>query len=204
HPKFREELLEAAKRQGYVYKDQILPAVFYPKEYETYWTDRKGLEIFFRPVKPTDERAIQDLIYALPQQDIYTRFFQNLKSFTHKVAMPLAAIDYNDRMAIVAVVGKEEPENKEKIVAVGRYVRDPNTDYAEVAFTTSRDWQNRGIGTFLLQYLIRIAQEKGIKGFTADVLAQNTPMMKVFARSGYPMKTNLEYGVYELEIPFNT
>lgn len=203
HPKFREELLEAAKRQGYVYKDQILPAVFYPKEYERYWVDKKGLETLFRPVKPTDERAIQDLIYALPQQDIYTRFFQNLKSFTHKVAMPLAAIDYNDRMAIVAVVGKEEPESKEKIVAVGRYVRDPNTDLAEVAFTTSRDWQNRGIGTFLLQYLIRIAQEKGIKGFTADVLAQNTPMMKVFAKSGYPMKTNLEYGVYELEIPFN-
>jgi acyl-CoA hydrolase/RimJ/RimL family protein N-acetyltransferase len=202
HPRFREELLEAAKRQGYVYKDQILPSVFYPKEYEKYWTDTKGQPIFFRPVKPTDERAIQDLVYTLPQQDVYTRFFQNLKSFSHRVAMPLAAIDYSDKMAIVAVVGKEEPESKERIVAVGRYVRDPNTDMAEVAFTTDHQWQNRGIGTFLLQYLIRIAKEKGIKGFTADVLSQNTPMMKVFAKSGCAMKTNLEYGVYELEIPF--
>lgn len=42
HPKFRDELLEAAKKQGYVYKDQILPSVLYPKEYETYWTDNKG------------------------------------------------------------------------------------------------------------------------------------------------------------------
>jgi len=203
HPKFRDELLEAAKRQGYVYKDQILPSVFYPKEYETYWTDKKGQTIFFRPVKPTDERAIQDLVYALPQQDVYTRFFQNLKSFSHRVAMPMAAIDYSDRMAIVGVVGREEPESKEQIVAVGRYVRDPNTDMAEVAFTTDRNWRDRGIGTFLLQYLIRIAKEKGIRGFTADVLSQNTPMMKVFAKSGCPMKTNLEYGVYELEIPFN-
>ena len=202
HPKFRDELLEAAKKQGYVYKDQILPSVLYPKEYETYWTDNKGVEIFFRPVKPTDERAIQDLIYALPEQDVYTRFFQNLKSFSHKLAMPMAAIDYNDKMAIAAVVGKEEPESKEKIVAVGRYVRDPNTDYAEVAFTTDHNWQDRGIGSFLLQYLIRIAKEKNIKGFTADVLSQNTPMMKVFSKSGYPVKTNLEYGVYELEIRF--
>jgi acyl-CoA hydrolase/GNAT superfamily N-acetyltransferase len=202
HPNFREELLEAAKRQGYVYKDQILPSVFYPREHETYWTDKKGQTIFFRPVKPTDERGIQDLVYALPQQDIYTRFFQNLKSFSHRVAMPMAAIDYSDRMAIVGMVGREEPESKERIVAVGRYVRDPNTDLAEVAFTTDHDWQDRGIGTFLLRYLIRIAKEKGIKGFTADVLSQNTPMMKVFAKSGCPMKTNLEYGVYELEIPF--
>lgn len=203
HPNFREDLLAAAKGQKYVFKDQILPAIFYPKEYETYWTDKKGQEIFFRPVKPTDERAIQDLVYALPVQDVYTRFFQSLKSFTHKVAMPMAAIDYHDKMAIAAVVGKEEPESKEKIVAVGRYVRDPNTDFAEVAFTTDHDWQNRGIGTFLLQYLIRIAREKDIKGFTADVLSQNTPMMKVFTKTGYPVKTNLEYGVYELEIPFS-
>ncbi|HWR68465.1 MAG TPA: GNAT family N-acetyltransferase [Desulfomonilia bacterium] len=203
HPKFRDELLEAAKNQGYVYKDQILPAVLYPKEYETYWEDTKGKEVFFRPVKSTDERAIQEMIYALPEQDIYTRFFQNLKSFSHRIAMPLAAIDYNDKMAIAAVTGREEPESREEIVAVGHYIRDPQTNFAEVAFTTHHEWQGRGIGTFLLKYLIRIAKEKNIVGFTADVLARNTPMMKVFTRAGYPLKAHLEYGVYELEIPFS-
>ncbi|HQI02345.1 MAG TPA: GNAT family N-acetyltransferase [Deltaproteobacteria bacterium] len=202
HPKFRDELLEAAKLQGYVFKDQILPAVLYPKQYETYWRDKLGIEVFFRPVKPTDERAIQDMIYELPDQDIYTRFFQNLKSFPHKLAMPLAAIDYNDRMAIAAVTGKEEPESREQIVAVGHYIRDPQTNYAEVAFTTHKGWQDRGIGTFLLQYLVRIAREKNISGFTADVLARNTPMMKVFSKVGYPLKAHLEYGVYEIAIPF--
>ncbi|MDT8272040.1 MAG: GNAT family N-acetyltransferase [Desulfomonilia bacterium] len=203
HPDFREELLETAKKQGFVYKDQILPAVLYPKEYETYWKDSRGEEIAFRPVKPTDERAIQDLIYELPEQDVYTRFFQNLKNFPHRIAMPLSAIDYNDRMAIVAVEGTETPESKERIVAVGRYIRDQNTNLAEVAFTVARGWQDRGIGTFLLQYLIRIAREKNIKGFTADVLARNTAMMKVFSKAGHPMKTVLDYGIYELEIRFS-
>lgn len=203
HPKFREELLEAAKNQGYVYKDQILPAVLYPRQYETYWKDKTGTEVFLRPVKPTDERAIQDMIYELPEQDVYTRFFQSLKAFTHKLAMPMAAIDYNDRMAIAAVIGREEPESREQIVAVGHYIRDPQTNFAEVAFTTHKDWQDRGIGTFLLQYLVRIAREKNISGFSADVLARNTPMMKVFTKVGYPIKAHLEYGVYEIEIPFS-
>ncbi len=203
HPDFREELLEAAKKQAYIYQDQTLPVVLYPKEYETSWTDKQGARIFFRPVKATDERAIQDKIYALPEQDIYTRFFHSLKSFSHKVAMPMAAIDYNDKMSIAAVTGKEEPESREQIVAIGQYIRDPQTNFAEVAFTTGKDWQNRGIGTFLLQYLIRIAKEKDIKGFTADVLARNTPMMKVFSKTGYPIKTHLESGVYELEITFD-
>lgn len=204
HPDFRAELLEAAKKQGYIYRDQALPVVLYPQEYETYWTDKKGTSIFFRPVKATDERAIQDLIYDLPEQDVFTRFFHSLKSFPHKVAMPLAAIDYNDKMAIAAVIGKEEPESREKIIGIGRYFNDPNTSFAEVAFTTHQDWQNRGIGTFFLQYLVRIAKEKNIKGFTADVLAQNTPMMKVFSKTGHPLKTHLDTGVYELEIDFSS
>ncbi|MDP0971357.1 hypothetical protein Q6294_30930, partial [Klebsiella pneumoniae] len=88
-----------------------------------------------------------DMIYALPEQDVYTRFFQNLKSFSHRLAMPLAAIDYNDKMAIAAVTGREEPESREEIVAVGHYIRDPQTKFAEVAFTTHHGWQSRGIGT---------------------------------------------------------
>ena len=202
HPDFRDELLEAAKKQGYIYRDQKLPAVLYPKEYETFWADKKGTNIFFRPVKATDERAIQNLIYGLPEQDVYTRFLHNLKSFSHKVAMPLAAIDYYDKMAIAAVIGKEEPEGQEKIVAIGRYINDPNTNYAEVAFTTHQEWQNRGIGTFLLSYLIQIAKEKKIAGFTADVLLRNKPMMQVFSKCGYPMTVHLEAGIYELKIDF--
>jgi GNAT superfamily N-acetyltransferase len=203
HPDFRASLLAAAKQQRYIFQDQTLPVVLYPKEYEVYWTDKQQTRIFFRPVKATDERAIQDLIYGLPKQDVFTRFFQSLKSFSHKVAMPLAAIDYNDKMAIAAVIGREEPEGREEIVAIGRYINDPNTSFAEVAFTTHRDWQARGIGTFLLRYLIRIAKEKSIAGFTADVLSQNKPMMQVFSKSGYPMTTHLEDGVYELKIDFS-
>src|SRR5512145_2872836 len=116
------------------------------------------------------------MIYGLADQDIYIRFFHSLKSFSHKVVMPLAAIDYKDKMAIAAVIGREEPESREKIVAIGRYENDPKTGFAEVAFTTHQDWQDRGIGTFLLKYLIRIAKERNISGFTADVLARNGAM----------------------------
>jgi len=203
HPDFREELLEAAKEQGYVYKDQILPVVIYPEKYETYFRDKKDREIFFRPVKPTDERGIQDLFYSLPSQDVYTRFFTSLKALPHKVVQPLVALDYMDRMAIVGVTGREEPESKEQIIAVGRYIRDPSTNLAEVAFTTDNEWQNVGIGSFLLRYLIQIAREHNIAGFTADVLSENAHMLRVFHNAGYALKSSLAYGVYELELRFD-
>jgi len=64
-------------------------------------------------------------------------------------------------------------------------------------------YQGLGIGTYLYQMLIRIAKERGISGFTADVLASNKSMMKVFEKSGLPVKAHLESGAYELTIPFD-
>jgi hypothetical protein len=50
--------------------------------------------------------------------------------------------------------------------------------------------------------LIRLAMERGIKGFTAEVLASNRGMMKVFHKGDVPVQAHLESGVYHLEIPF--
>ena len=49
-----------------------------------------------------------------------------------------------------------------------------------------------------------LAREQGIEAFTADVFADNKAMMKVFEKSGLPIKAKMEYGVYSLTIPFET
>ena len=67
HPKFRSELLQAAKAQNYIHEDQIELAweqVCYPEELEHYDTLHDGTEIFFRPVKPTDEAALSEMLYS--------------------------------------------------------------------------------------------------------------------------------------------
>ncbi|MHC5083310.1 MAG: acetyl-CoA hydrolase/transferase family protein, partial [Planctomycetota bacterium] len=64
HPKFRKELIQAAKAQHYVHPDQIemeWENVRYPQELERFETVKDGTEIYFRPVKPTDEKALSDM-----------------------------------------------------------------------------------------------------------------------------------------------
>jgi len=61
----------------------------------------------------------------------------------------------------------------------------------------------RGIKSKMECRKLRGINPDEIKGFTADVLARNTPMMKVFSKTGHPIETHLESAVYELKIPFS-
>ncbi|MDY6866060.1 MAG: GNAT family N-acetyltransferase [Halobacteriota archaeon] len=200
HPKFREELLKQAKEKKFVYQDQVLPTVTrYPKEWEMYKTLKEGEKVFFRPIKATDESMLRNLFYLLSDETVYLRFFGPLKSFPHYRMQRFVNVDYIERMAIVGTLRNGE---KEDIIAVGSYNVDEKTNMAEVAFVIHDDWQNKGIGTFILDYLIKIAKENGIAGFTANVLGTNRRMLHVFHKTGYNIDSKFDYGNYEISFRF--
>ena len=43
---------------------------------------------------------------------------------------------------------------------------------------------------------------QGIEGFTADVIADNKAMLKVFEKAPFPIRAVMEFGIYNLNIPF--
>jgi RimJ/RimL family protein N-acetyltransferase len=68
---------------------------------------------------------------------------------------------------------------------MARYDVDPATSTADVAFVVDDPWQGQGLGTALLARLAKIAQERGLVAFTADVLSSNKGMLGVFQASGF-------------------
>jgi ribosomal protein S18 acetylase RimI-like enzyme len=65
------------------------------------------------------------------------------------------------------------------------------------------NFQRRGIASSLLHYLIEIAQERGIKGFRADVLFSNKPMLKTFEKLPYVLRKTVSDGVVTVEFRFD-
>ncbi len=198
HPKFRNDLIEAAKAQNYLPADQIELAweqVTYPEELERYDTLKDGTQIFFRPVKPTDEPALSEMLYSLSGQSVQTRFFTATMAFPHKDVQKLTNIDYRNDLAIVGVVPSPGGED---IVAIAQYFLDPKTKSAEVAFIVQDEWQQMGMGSYLMDYLAQIARQRGVKTFYAKVLPRNKAMLAIFHNTGFQVKTEFDGEAYSI------
>jgi GNAT superfamily N-acetyltransferase len=202
HPKFRPWLMAEAKNRRMIYRDQVEPRISapaYPFELEG-WIDLEGGErVFLRPLRITDEALLRGLFYSLSPEAVYHRFFSHLKSMPHEKIQDFLAIDYESDMALVVTNGDSEDEVG---LAVGRYMRNPASNLAEVAFLVRDDWQNKGLGKTLLGKLKDVATAHAIAGFTADVLSDNRSMMHVFHRAGFAIESKLEDGVYSLTMSF--
>lgn len=202
HPKFRSWLIEEAKKLNLIYKDQaFIPGKRgkYPETLETYRTTKTGFKIFLRPVKISDETLLKDFFYSLSDDSLYRRFISMRKDMPHERLQEFVVIDYTKEMIILATVKEEE---KEKIVGVGQYGINETTHTAEAAFVVRDNYQNRGIGKELLSHLTYLAKKQGLLGFTAEVLAENVPMLHLFEEMGFDIDKRHERGVYEMRMAF--
>lgn len=202
HPKFRPWLIEEARKGGLIYKDQAYHAGEkgeYPEHLEAHRTTRKGMALFMRPVKISDEPRLKDFLYSLSDESLYRRFVSPRKEIPHEYLQEISVIDYTEQIMILATVGEADHE---EIIGIGQYNIDRETHMAEVAFAVRDDQQQKGIGSELLAYLTYIAKRQGLLGFTADVLGDNRPMLTLFHQAGFDIKEKIMAGVYHLTMTF--
>jgi RimJ/RimL family protein N-acetyltransferase len=202
HPDDRAELVQQAKDAKMIYADQIYFAEsghLYPEKASCTHTFKDALSVRFRAIKPSDEEEMRRLFYRFSDQAVYYRYFSPIKAMPHKKMQEYVNVDYRRIMSVVAVI---EETGTERIIAEARYVRSHDRSYADTAFIVDEAYQGKGIASFLFDLLVKIAREEGVDGFTADVLSVNKAMLRVYEKSGFPIKAVLASGVYELTMPF--
>ncbi|HQI54577.1 MAG TPA: GNAT family N-acetyltransferase [Methanothrix soehngenii] len=202
HPLFRLWLIEEAKRMHLIYPDQaFIPGVQgeYPEELEAWKTTRTGLGILLRPVKISDEPLLKDFFYSLSDESMYQRFISARRDIPHQELQKFAAVDYFQKMVLVATV---EEDGIESICGLGQYGINSDMFTADVALVVRDDCQNHGIGGELLAYLTYLAKRQGLLGFTAEVLAGNDPVFHLFKKMGFAVSKRRDSGVFELVAMF--
>ncbi|HJO63056.1 MAG TPA: GNAT family N-acetyltransferase [Desulfobacterales bacterium] len=202
HPDFRDELFQTAKNMNLLNakrrRSHFSHGVYPFKIEETREID--GEVVTIRPVKPVDQRRIQEHFYNLDKKDVISRFFHDKSSFVRDEMEELSQIDYIKNLTLVAIIGEF---GFGRVVAVGEYLFDTEENNAEIAFSVNRDFQGKGIGKILIRELAEAARENGISGMHAYTSSRNKPMVKLFKILPYKTQTSIDGDILRLSCKFD-
>jgi acetyltransferase len=155
-----------------------------------------GYEVPFRIVRPNDASALQRFLERCSERTIYLRFFGSLNEFSQQKAQYFAQIDGVDHFAFVAL----DSDDRDEIIAIVRYDREPGEEQAEYAAIVQDSWQDQGIGIALTRKLIDVAWGNGILYFYAIVMGKNKRMLELLRHLNLPEREHKERGVKHVEV----
>jgi RimJ/RimL family protein N-acetyltransferase len=114
-------------------------------------------------------------------QSLRRRFFVTKKGFSEREVAFFLNIDFENHVALVAEI---DEDGRPVIIGGGRYVV-VQPGQAEIAFVVVDAYQAKGLGTILMWHLAALAREAGLRELIAEVLPENTAMLKVFRKFGF-------------------
>jgi RimJ/RimL family protein N-acetyltransferase len=142
---------------------------------------RDDRPIAIRALRPDDRAGMLAAIGRTSMQSLQRRFFVPKKGFSEQEMAFFLNIDFESHVAIVAEV---EEDGHPVISGGGRYIV-VQPGQAEIAFVVVDAYQGQGIGTILMRHLAVLARNAGLKELIAEVLPENTAMLKLFKKFGF-------------------
>jgi acetyltransferase len=175
------------------------PIRAYPSNYVEGVTLRDGTPLIIRPIRPEDEPAVVQFHATLSDESVYRRFFSQLKlesRVRHERLTRVCFIDYDRQMALVAERPKTSSQAAE-IVAIGRLVKSPLKNEAEVAALVTDSFQRKGVGRELVSRLVRFGREEKLERLVASVLTDNPAMRRLLEGQGFVFSSGQDPDVLE-------
>lgn len=143
---------------------------------------KDGTPVVLSLVDRNSKECLQKGFERLSERSRYLRFFTPMKSLSEAQLAYLTDIDQVNRVAIGAHVVKEEGNEGIGIARYFRLAGEP--DVAEFAVTIVDEYQDRGLGSILMEFLVQHARENGIRVLWGYVLPENLPMLRLLERYG--------------------
>jgi acetyltransferase len=160
----------------------------YPEYLEECVKLPSGLRVMLRPIRPEDEHQHAEFINSLSPEDLRMRFFGFVHDFPHNQLAMMSQIDYDREMAFIATTLEEE--RKPKTLGVVRTFFDPDNITAEFAIVVRSDLKVKGLGTALMEKMIRYCRERGTKELMAYTLRENRAMQALGKKLGFKIKSD--------------
>jgi RimJ/RimL family protein N-acetyltransferase len=157
---------------------------------------RDGRMLEIRALQSVDRAGLLAAFERTSDESRYRRFFAPKRAFSERELEFFMNVDFATHVALAATI---DDGAGQVIVGGGRYIAS-KPGSAELAFVVDDAHQNLGIATHLLRHLVFVAQEAGIGELVADVLPENTAMLKVLERCSVEMTVRREAGIVHVTL----
>ncbi len=161
----------------------------YPSHLVSQWQLADGTSIIVRPIRPEDAEFEQDFIRHLSEISKHFRFMGALRELTPEMLKGTTLIDYDREMAMVAII---QCDSKDTIIGISQYVTNPDFQSCEFAIVVADQWQNKGIGRYLMTSLIEAAKTKLLKRMEGVILSTNENMLTLVKNFGFSIQPDEE------------
>lgn len=161
----------------------------YPSQYVEEWS-LGGESIVIRPIRPDDEPLLFRFHQDLSKETVRQRWLKDLgyeERTSHERLSRISFIDYDREIVLIAV--KEEQGKEPEILGAGRVSKIPLSRNAAFGLVVKDRWQNRGLGTKMMQKLIQAAKKEGIEEIVAPMLSENHQMQAMCKRLRFTLET---------------
>ena len=157
---------------------------------------RDGRPIKICALRPDDRADLLAAIGHTSTQSLQRRFFVPKKGISEEEIAFFLDIDFESHVALVVQTAEVE---RPAIVGGGRYIV-VQPYQAEVAFLVIDAYQGQGIGTALMRHLMILARDAGLKEMVAEVLPENSAMLKLFKKFGFKIASQSSARVIHLAL----
>jgi acetyltransferase len=162
----------------------------------------KGQAIVLRPICDADDAQHKIFIEHLTPEDIRMRFFEFRKALSPTELTRLTHLDRSHEIAFIAERLGASHQLAETL-GILRAVSNDASHETEIAIIVRSDLKREGLGSLLLQKMLRYLSNHGTKLVIADVLRENTAMRQFLLAHGFQLdklRTNKDALVFVCEL----
>ncbi|HOW57797.1 MAG TPA: GNAT family N-acetyltransferase [Smithellaceae bacterium] len=146
------------------------------------WTLDDGKKLSLRRISPADAAREQEFVRNLSDKSRYLRFHGVVRELSRKDLEKFTNPDPRNSEALIVLYNGEKHEQE---IGVARFVINPDGTSCEFAIVVADEWQNRGLGSWLMKALIKRAQWRGLKRICGYVLETNLGMRQLAKGLGF-------------------
>ena len=173
-----KEAITRYLKEGHMLPEQI-------KNFREMITLKEGAYVLLRPMVREDESRLMEF-YSMARED-------DLRYLRHEVKNPVVIRDWCDRLdynKVLPLLAFAE----ERIVGSAslHFCEGPKRHIGEVHMFLATDYRKCGLGRKMVRALIDLARKRGLGILMAEVVAEETKMIKAFESLGFKTRVTLD------------